>query len=107
MHFRIFGHATEKPRPIRNRGLVDGDMLFPFRKHDSAVISLELRFFRFFFLSLCYVLLFLIRSAFIFLVGLLCFCHVPPFGRLLTHRDFALFSSSLTIRYIQLGTSAI
>ena len=27
--FRNFGHATEKSRPIHNRGRVDGDMCFP------------------------------------------------------------------------------
>lgn len=107
MHFRIFGHATEESRPIHNRGLIDGDMLFPFRKHDSAVISLELRFFRFFFLSLCYVLLFLTQSAFNFLVGRLWFCHGPHSADL-THRDFASVSSSLTTYYyVQLGTCAI
>lgn len=77
MHFRIFGHATRKSRPIRNRGLFDGDMLFPFRKYDSAALSLELPTFRFFFLSLCYVSLFVFRSAFIFPVGRRFFALVP------------------------------
>lgn len=106
--FAFFGHATEKSRPIHNRGLVDGDMLFPFRKHDSVVTSLELRLFRFFFfLFLCVMYCFFSRGRRSSLLSGGSDFAVVPIRQTLTQRDFASISSSLTNYYIQLGTYAI